>query len=327
MISVVIPLYNKKHTIASTLKTVLSQTVSDYEVVIVDDGSTDGGAEYIQECFTDPRIRIIKQQNQGVSVARNVGVDNSKYEYIAFLDGDDEWLPSYLFKIKEAIEKYPEAGMYCCAGYVRNNSGTYLRLAGKYKNKILEVNYFENPHVFSHTSATVVSKKVFNKTKGFPVGMKLNQDYALFFSIAFLSSVVYIGYALSVYVGDVDGQATKASKAKGFQMFKHVVERLNLSYRKWLNSKRVNNLYMIFTKYEIRAILLSLIKDNNYQSIGYFYSNLDRDLLSNFSFIENKIIKNKMCKRISLVYIYLTKIVWRLHGFPRVKCIKVKENQ
>ena len=89
MISVVIPLYNKAHTIVHTLSTVMRQNYADYEVVIVDDGSTDNGVQLILEHFKDPRIRIVSQENAGVSVARNRGVDEAKGEWVAFLDGDD----------------------------------------------------------------------------------------------------------------------------------------------------------------------------------------------------------------------------------------------
>lgn len=116
MISVVIPLYNKEHTITRTLGTVLNQTYKDFEVVIINDGSTDNGVSVIQNFSTDSRIKIINQSNQGVSVARNEGVRNATYEYVAFLDGDDEWLPNYLSKMYEAIQKFPNAGLFCCAG-------------------------------------------------------------------------------------------------------------------------------------------------------------------------------------------------------------------
>ena len=91
--SVVIPLYNKAHTIVHTLSTVMRQNYADYDVVIVDDGSTDNGVQLIREHFKDPRIRIIHQENAGVSAARNRGIDEARGEWVAFLGGDDEWLP------------------------------------------------------------------------------------------------------------------------------------------------------------------------------------------------------------------------------------------
>lgn len=90
LISVVISLYNKAHTIVDTLNTVLTQTFNKFEVVIVDDGSTDDGVLKIQENFNDDRIKIIRQVNAGVSSARNTGVEHSVGAFIAFMDADDK---------------------------------------------------------------------------------------------------------------------------------------------------------------------------------------------------------------------------------------------
>ena len=90
MISVVIPLYNKEKQIAKTLQTVLNQTYQNFEIVIVNDGSTDGSVEEVLR-ISDSRIRLVNQENGGVSAARNRGIDEAKGEYIAFLDADDLW--------------------------------------------------------------------------------------------------------------------------------------------------------------------------------------------------------------------------------------------
>ena len=108
MFSVIIPLYNKSHTIVRTLSTVLDQTYKEFEIIIVNDGSTDNGVQIIKDYTTDKRIRIIEQNNQGVSVARNIGVQHAKYELIAFIDGDDEWLSEYLSKMEEMQEAKDE---------------------------------------------------------------------------------------------------------------------------------------------------------------------------------------------------------------------------
>lgn len=86
--SVVIPLYNKEHYIASTLRSVLAQTYPDYEVIVVDDGSTDHSLQACKEVRSD-KIRVVQQVNQGVSAARNKGIELAAGEYICFLDADD----------------------------------------------------------------------------------------------------------------------------------------------------------------------------------------------------------------------------------------------
>lgn len=118
MISVVIPLYNKEKQIAKTLQTVLNQTYQDFEIVIVNDGSTDGSVDEVKK-FLNPRIRLINQKNGGVSAARNRGIEEAKGEYIAFLDADDLWDIDHLEVLYQLILAYPKNGAYATA--YRNN--------------------------------------------------------------------------------------------------------------------------------------------------------------------------------------------------------------
>lgn len=312
MISIVIPLYNKAHTIVKTLDSVLVQNFNEFEIVIIDDGSTDNGIETIKKYTSDKRIIYYSQPNQGVSAARNKGIELSKFEHIAFLDGDDEWLPDYLSKMVEAIQKYPDAGFYCCAGIVRNSDKSeFERLAKKYANKIQPINFFENPHVFLHTSASIVKKAILNKVGGFPIGMKRNQDYALFFTVALFTQTIYCGFPLSVYVGGVDGQATSTSIRN---VFHHIIDRFNFIHLNSVKLETTNISYIIFLKYEIRHFILFFLKTNDNVSLSYLFKNLDPDIICHFSHIEKYIYQN--FKFLSIVYIYVTKIRWRLRGFP-----------
>ena len=315
MISVVIPLYNKAHTIERTLSSVLAQTYQDFEVVFVNDGSTDNGVAVIENFTNDSRVKIINQENQGVSVARNEGVLHAKYEYIAFLDGDDEWLPDYLLKMYEAILKFPNAGMFCGAGTVTSGDKVYLRLAKKYESLLTEIDFFENPHVFVHTSATVVAKSAFNKTQGFPVGMRRNQDYALFFPLALQSQTVYCGFPLSIYVGDVEGQATSTPF---IDIREHVIRRFNIVHETWCFLKKRNATYLIFTKYELRHSFLGFLKKQDYENTLFFKNNLSTALSNEFSSWEWSLYTNPVLNKMAIAYIYLTKIRWRSRGYPRL---------
>lgn len=316
MFSVVIPLYNKEHVIVQTLKSVLLQAFTEFEVIIVNDGSTDNGVDIVKNFTNDSRIKIINQDNQGVSVARNVGVENSKYNYIAFLDGDDEWLPSYLEKMNEAIAQFPEAGMFCCGGYIKDANGEHKRIAAKYKNKIQEINYFENPHVFSHTSATIVKKEIFFQTTGFPKGMKCNQDYALFYSMALISKTIYVGELLSVYNGGILGQTTSIPYSKRHLLQEHVINRFKLTYDLWENTVPKNQLFIIFYKYEIRGKILGYLRRNDYNSLNRFVDGINKNSDKYFLPFEFQIYKSRYLKYISMLFIYFSKIIWRSHGFP-----------
>ena len=109
--SVVIPLYNKEHYIEATIRSVLSQTCQDFEVIVVDDGSTDGSAEIV-ESFGSPLVRLIRQENRGVSAARNRAMREATGEWVALLDGDDMWGAEYLATVAEMIERWPKCGAY-----------------------------------------------------------------------------------------------------------------------------------------------------------------------------------------------------------------------
>lgn len=117
-ISVVIPLYNKEKSIARTIESILNQTLHDFELVIVDDGSTDKSIDVVRD-FKDDRIVLIQQKNAGPGAARNTGVRNAKADWIVFLDADDENLPDSLEFFSEMIEEYPEADIFDTGKYLR----------------------------------------------------------------------------------------------------------------------------------------------------------------------------------------------------------------
>ena len=107
MISVIIPLYNKVDHIEDTLRSVLAQTYKDYEIVVVDDGSIDGSTELVENLGID-NLRLIRQNNAGVSAARNSGIEEARGEFVALLDADDLWKPDYLAVQFEMTQKYPD---------------------------------------------------------------------------------------------------------------------------------------------------------------------------------------------------------------------------
>ena len=119
MISVVIPLYNKEQIIEKCLQSVLSQDYDDFEVIIVNDGSTDRSVEIVK-AIDDSRIRLIEQENGGPSKARNTGVKNAKGDWIVFLDADDEFLSGALKKICNLIQNHPNVSMFGCS-YITND--------------------------------------------------------------------------------------------------------------------------------------------------------------------------------------------------------------
>lgn len=112
--SVVIPLFNKEISIKTTLESVLNQSYKNFEVIVVNDGSTDSSASVVEK-FCDSRIRLINKENHGVSSARNRGIREARNEWIAFLDGDDLWKPNHLAEVVKMINLFPEERVFSTA--------------------------------------------------------------------------------------------------------------------------------------------------------------------------------------------------------------------
>lgn len=208
MISVVIPLYNKEKSIARTIDCVLSQTYQNFEVVVVDDGSTDSSAAIVDQ-FEDGRIRLICKENGGVSSARNRGIKEANSEYIAFLDADDEWDKRYLETIDHLIKEYPQCrargtNYFLCCGGKKNR--TILRKMPFSKGTGVLSNYFEigacsHPPIWS--SCACVNRDLLNEIGGFPIGIKSGEDLLTWARIAVRTNFAYSIEPLGYYnMGD-----------------------------------------------------------------------------------------------------------------------------
>lgn len=179
--SVVIPLYNKEATIERAIGSVLNQTVQASEIIVVNDGSTDNGPKVV-ESMDDPRIRLVHQDNQGVSAARNRGIAEATHDLIAFLDADDEWLPGFLETIHHLAADYPHCAAYATRYLFGMPDGRtrpcIIRGLPDGFSGILE-DYFKiaaksDPPI--HSSAVVIKKAAINAVGGFPVGVKSGED-------------------------------------------------------------------------------------------------------------------------------------------------------
>lgn len=159
MISVVIPLYNKEASIKQSLMSVLSQSCQDFEVVIVDDGSTDNSVAKVEE-IQDSRIRLIRQENGGPSKARNTGVKNAKGEWVLFLDADDELLPDAIKNLWNGAKNHQLSDFVCAPFYIvcKNKS----RLACQYQDACVKNPY--KGHFYGRlaprTGALICKKKI-----------------------------------------------------------------------------------------------------------------------------------------------------------------------
>ena len=164
--SVIMPLYNKERYVKKAIESVIAQTYRDFELIIIDDGSTDNSLEVVRGLkIEDRRLKILTQSNSGVAVARNNGVAASKGEYLCFLDADDWWEPMFLEEMDRLITEYPDAGLYA-TNYVYYKPGkTHVALK-------IERGYMNYPEAYLHgempvwTGAACMSRKVFDEMGG-----------------------------------------------------------------------------------------------------------------------------------------------------------------
>ena len=223
MISVVIPTYNRAGKLVEAVQSVFSQTYSDYEIIISDDGSTDNTAEIIQQ-FGDSRVRYLKNEHSGLpSVARNIALKAAEGKYIAFLDSDDLWLPDKLKEQVAVLDKHPEVGLVCSNAYCIDRQGKRAQQLyqeqGFGKSGLVFLDLLERNFVI--TSTAMARREVLMQAGGFPDASELQvgEDYALWLRIASSWSVKYLSEPLAEYrdtpTNSIRGKQTEFAYLQG----------------------------------------------------------------------------------------------------------------
>jgi glycosyltransferase involved in cell wall biosynthesis len=207
-VSVVIPLYNKSTSVLGTLETVLNQTLQPLEIVIVNDGSTDNSLEVVLS-LNSSLIKIINIENSGVSVARNIGIENSEGDWIAFLDADDLWCNGYLEELADLANLYSEctilATRYLLRDYLGNDRSISIQKIPFISERGVLRNYFEVASISSPplwTSALAIRKPILLEIGGFPVGIKSGEDLLTWARLAIKNDIAYSNKELSIFVQD-----------------------------------------------------------------------------------------------------------------------------
>ena len=214
-VSVVIPLYNKAPYIARALASVITQTCQGFEVIVIDDGSTDGGAEIVRR-LDDTRIRVIRQENRGVSAARNRGIESARTDFIAFLDADDEWTPTHLEALLRLRDRYPHAGAYGTA-YLIKRADLAIQVPSIDADGIppepwegLLPNYFRaafpGPSPLS-SSAVAVPKAILNEMGGFNTAAWYGEDVDVWGRIALRYPIAFSRDGMAIYHKEATNRA------------------------------------------------------------------------------------------------------------------------
>ncbi len=182
-VSVVIPAYNSEQTICETIESVLNQTFSDFEVIVVNDGSQDDTVAVVKT-INDSRVRLIDYPNAGAAASRNRGAEQARGELLAFLDADDLWTPDKLEAQVAALDKNPQASVaYSWTDFIDANSqflwpGLHISESGYVLERLLVVNFIENG------SNTLIRKEAFRRVGGFDDSFESSEDWELWLRLA-----------------------------------------------------------------------------------------------------------------------------------------------
>ena len=243
MFSVIIPLYNKAPYIAKAIESVLGQTYRDFEVIVIDDGSTDQSLE-VAKTFENKSITIISQPNSGVSTARNNGVKLAKHPYICFLDADDWWHPTFLEEMKQLITDFPDAGIYGSGYYIVKNGKERIAPIGVPQG--FERGIIDYCEVYAKTlcmpiwtGAVIVPKNIFDEEGGFKSQLKLGEDFDLWIRIVLKHKAILVNKPLAYYNQDVDVNNRGVAVHKIYSPLNHFIFNLDYLYDSEKNNHRL----------------------------------------------------------------------------------------
>lgn len=212
--SIVVPLYNKVSEIRRCLCSVLCQTYENFELIVIDDGSTDGG-DAIVRSIQDPRLQLLQQENQGLAKTRNNGVRASGSQIVVFLDADDEWLPNHLEEMARLVQLHPGAGVWS-TGFWLDRGGGWRKRVQLPKSHLkpgtsLVADYFSIPDGKILPSATAVRKDALTVAGGYRT--MFGEDVDLLLRMAAMFPVAYASRATAIWHLDAKNRMCTAEIA------------------------------------------------------------------------------------------------------------------
>lgn len=325
MFSVIIPLYNKEKYICRAIQSVVAQSYHEWELIVVNDGSTDKSYEVAYECLhrnSDVRIKLINQTNMGVSAARNRGITESCGEHICFLDADDWWHEDFLKEVYRLIKNanYSNIGIYVtnyyCVKYQNNKLGvTYI----DWKLKDPKLNYgiidYWSSYLYTDggmpiTSITVciprfVIKKLINvNNEFFPIGISMGEDFLVWSKIALKYNICFLDVPLAFYNFDSDksGRAiNKLHKPSAHMLFNmdflDCAAMENESIAQLLNKLRAKGLYPYWISNLYNDDVRNELKKINWKQVPKKYQYLYKCPMPILSIYEKIMALGCKCKR------------------------------
>ena len=275
-ISVVIPLYNKQSAIVATLQSVLAQTYTNYEIIVVDDGSTDGSAEVAEATLLASHLsplafRLIRKLNGGVCSARNRGIQEAKYDYIALLDGDDLWDEHFLEEQVKLILDFPEAKMWGVSiAFIKHNRQTKWEqgMGDGYQGYV--ENYFGTSHsdLFC-SSSVVINKDVFDKVGYFDERIASSEDLDMWYRIILHYPVAFYDKVLAYYNQDAENRVAYDTDTR-FPLTKDIKYYFDKHNEQFANNST-------FSRFMNNYVAANLLKDGYY--FGTKQERIDSDVI------------------------------------------------
>ena len=235
--SVIVPVYKSRQWVGRAIESILAQTFEDFELILVDDGSPDDSVEVIAQ-YTDPRMKLIQQENRGRGGARNRGIEASTGTWITFLDPDDQWLPGLLEDYYRVISDHPGID-FCYSSYRRicqdGRSVPAMKIEG-IDTPILSEDCFRDGLYGRFTpcvGAMAVRRALLEETGLFPLGLRIGEDSYLIIRIALKSrQTAFIPREETLYYCDL-GVSAKYTKLKRLGMEKPCYPAILLSIEEW----------------------------------------------------------------------------------------------
>ncbi|MGD1703491.1 glycosyltransferase [Dapis sp. BLCC M229] len=253
LISVVIPVFNGQNTIKKTIESVLNQTWKDYELIIINDGSTDSTEEVISN-ISDPRIKVFNYPNAGPSASRNRGTTIASGKYISFIDADDLWTPDKLEKQLQKLEENPQAKLaYSWTNYIDESDnflypGGHITANGNVYEKLLLNNFLENG------SNPLIDRQALIEIGGFDESLFAAEDMDVWFKLAFKYEFVAVPSPQILYRLSTNSLSTNLARVE-----KQTLEVIDRSFSRApeslqnLKPKSISNFYLYLTMKSLKG--------------------------------------------------------------------------
>lgn len=253
-ISIIVPLYNKVAEVDRALKSIMKQTIQDFELLIIDGGSTDGSLDVVTPYLQDARIHLIPQKSRGLPAGRNEAIHQATGDIIAFLDADDEWYPNFLETIVRLYNQYPKAGIYatsyenCVIDYCKENITRGLPSKGTWEGYVPSYfkMYISAPHPPFGPCCVALDKHVFEHVGYFNPDSRVGEDVEMWVKVAFNCDIVFTTNICARY--HMVSSNKMINDFKAFEMHPAVTYLLSLP-DELLQSHRNHLDIMIFIEY------------------------------------------------------------------------------